>query len=123
MAVGTEVVSVAGGAADKTRYPLFDAPSETKTVTTVSDTALMSAYDEIAQITASNLPEREAAWCEYLARWPEEWLLREEMLQALKACGRADSPLAEQLAEELETLLGGPEHAELLSAVTQPNGS
>jgi phenylalanine-4-hydroxylase len=123
MAVGTEVVSVAGGAADKTRYPLFDAPSETKSATTVSDTALMSAYDEIAQITASNLPEREAAWREYLARWPEEWLLREEMLQALKACGRADSPLAEQLTEELETLLGDPEHAELLSVVTQPNGS
>ncbi len=102
MAVGAHITSVFGGAADKARYPLFEAPASTHTIPTDIEPALMEAYANIYAGTEIN-PEH---WLELCERWPDEWLLREEMLRCLQRQGTATSELAEQLSADLVDILG-----------------
>lgn len=102
MTVGATITSVFGGAADREKLQLFRPEPRTDTIRKPSDSVLMAAYATVASLTqrgeavsSAELPESLAA---ALSRYPEEWLLRVELL----AC--VDADVAQRLVAELEAL-------------------
>jgi phenylalanine-4-hydroxylase len=102
LAVGATVTSVYGGVADREKRQLYKPTPRTETRHVAPDHRLMTAYaraEELrrrgAVLTKSELtPELGDA----LAAYPDEWLLRVEMM------GVADRPLRERLQSELRAI-------------------
>lgn len=116
MAVGDRIVSVFGGTADKDRYRLYQhAPSEsTQRVHHSTEEALLFAlYQELRDLRhAGQATETALATVlDKLSDYPEEWLLRFEILELLPP----DSAMANELRHGLVALQAlSPEHARLI---------
>jgi phenylalanine-4-hydroxylase len=115
MAVGTRVCGVAGGAADKSRYPLYEAPSTQTTPPSSSDGDLMHAYQAVANADIVDMARTKSGWEAMLDRWPGEWLIREEMLRRMRDDNSHEAELESRLTAELKQLLKDqPELADLV---------
>ncbi|MEP5570058.1 MAG: aromatic amino acid hydroxylase [Halioglobus sp.] len=86
LAVGSSIDSVYGGVADREKLQLFRPTPTTKTPHVSSDNALMDCYQRVAELRSSKqttvkyaeiLDELNTA----LALYPNEWVLRVEMLE------------------------------------------
>lgn len=112
MGVGAEVVSVFGGSADKSRYPLHAPPAQQSHYPRVEDAALMSAYQSVSQINDTTHIQ---FLIELLDAHPTEWLLREEIRrQANRLSDEGEALLARCERELHELLLSQPEIRALL---------
>ncbi len=115
LACGTSVPSVFGGPADRTRFPFTRPPREVprqKSNYVAARAGLFDLYQRVRDV-------REAAvgdllpLADALTDWPEDWLLRLELLEL--AIERDDQPLAARLRAELEALAAGdPDRATLI---------
>lgn len=106
MACGTSVPSVFGGPADRTTYPFTRPPRETprqKSNQVPGQGELLGLYARVRTIRESDphasLDDVARALDE---RWPEDWLLRLELLEL--ATDRGQKTLAVRLHAELESL-------------------
>jgi phenylalanine-4-hydroxylase len=112
MGVGAEVVSVFGGSADKSRYPLYAPPAQKSHYPRVEDAALMSAYQSVSQINDTTHIQ---FLIELLDAHPTEWLLREEIRrQANRLSDEGEALLARCERELHDLLLSQPEIRALL---------
>ncbi len=104
LAVGSAICSVYGGVADKESLQLFKPTPRTSTLRVDVDPSLMACYslvDRLRQQPAgldADDGSIEDALLAALAQYPNEWLLRVEMLAV------ADSNLQQRLLEELRQL-------------------
>ncbi len=112
MAVGARIDSVYGGVADRERLQLYKPTPATETIRVQGDPALMQAYAAVDRLTRSGEAPGAAAVNELLASldaYPEEWLLRVEMLRIsdsdLKARAIADLEARQGRLEELGELV------------------
>lgn len=115
MAVGARVDSVYGGTADRDRFRLYEATPSTTAPEAQHDEGLMALYRQVAEAGATEDLE---ALAEAMTVWPDEWLLRVELLDRLPATGR------EELRGRLQCSLGDiarrrPAVAELVDLVLE----
>ena len=106
MAVGASIDSVYGGTADRSAFRLYDDHSSSTTVTpeSNSDPVLMALYEKIDQLARSGDLPSDSWLAEFaigLDDYPEEWLLRAELLDAL-----VDTPQPEILGRLIADLKG-----------------
>ena len=101
MAVGARITSVFGGVADREALQLHKPPPETRAIPVTQDAQLMSLYALAERLSRSGHPieaddvqELESG----LERYPDEWLLRVELLSLDEAALRA------RITAELEAL-------------------
>jgi phenylalanine-4-hydroxylase len=99
LAVGSAVTSVYGGVADREKLQLHKPTSGTQTLQSEQNEKLMSAYRQTALLNSAGHEENSAeiynSLLATLAAYPNEWLLRVEMLKG------ADKELAPRLESEL----------------------
>lgn len=103
MAVGDQILSVFGGAADRERFPLYATPSHETTPDrgSVSVTGAMALYQQLNDwqwqggLTDPDLQ----AFTHRLEDYPEEWLARAELLCLLGV----DHPYSRTLMADLES--------------------
>ncbi len=87
MAVGDSIVSVYGGSADQDHYPLYQAPSNNRTLTIRYDEstqALFDLYSRVRQLREQSMAAPaavESLISEYAALTDTEWLLGFELLE------------------------------------------
>ncbi len=87
MAVGDSIVSVYGGSADQDFYPLYQAPSQNRTLALSYDQstqALFDLYTQVRQLRQQSVSvpvALESLVSEYLALTDSEWLLGFELLE------------------------------------------
>lgn len=112
MAVGAEVVSVFGGSADKAAYPLYSAPEASAREAVDHDDAIMDAYQTVANLSGDSDLEALHA---ILDRFPNEWLLREEIRRQAASLPSGASVLLSRCERELQTLLA--DRPEILAIV------
>ncbi|MEM8490895.1 MAG: aromatic amino acid hydroxylase [Pseudomonadota bacterium] len=116
--VGGRITSVFGGAADRLKLQLFKPTPRTKTIQVEPDADLMEAYREVACINASNQTRSAAelpkSVCRALQLYPDEWLLRVELL------GSANPALSTRLHGELAAISGLDEELVRLLALSPP---
>lgn len=115
MAIGARIVSVFGGVADPERFQLYEdlIPEPTPQAEPDADTArLFELYAQMRALRESGAaPMALAPLHAQLKAWPEEWLIRLELLDICPP----DQPLATTLRHELEALAGaGGERARLI---------
>ena len=102
MAVGAEVVSVFGGSADKAAYPLYSPAEASAKLAVDHDNVIMEAYQMVAKLSSeSDLEALHAV----LDRFPDEWLLREEIRRQAASLPGGASVLLSRCERELQTLL------------------
>lgn len=106
MAVGARIDSVFGGTADRDRFRLYEAlpASDNVTPDVPEDQQLMSLYAEVDKLARSEaLPDEH--WCtslpERLQAYPDEWLLRSEILDLLAARDIGSGELEQLMRREL----------------------
>ncbi len=103
MAVGAAILSVYGGAADRDKYRIYDAPAIDRAPAPAVDARLMELY---ARATPKDLA---AVECEQLidaaAHYPDEWLLRVELLNS-RAATVLKPALGARLRDELKAIAG-----------------
>ncbi|QFU75574.1 aromatic amino acid hydroxylase [Halioglobus maricola] len=83
LAAGSAIESVYGGVADRTALQLYKPTPRTETLSTKQDEQLMACYalvDQLRNGESSEGPDAQEALNAALANYPEEWLLRAEML-------------------------------------------
>lgn len=101
MAVGSCIDSVYGGVADRERLQLYKPTPATETIQVLQDSALTQAYAEVDRLrrTAQPVPpDRAQQLLRCLDTYPQEWLLRVEML------GLNEAGLRERAAADLRGL-------------------
>jgi len=87
MAVGDSIVSVYGGSADQDHYPLYQAPSNNRTLTISYDESTQSLFDlysRVRQLREQSMAAPaavESLISEYVALTDTEWLLGFELLE------------------------------------------
>lgn len=86
MAVGAAVDSVYGGTADRERYQLYKAIPATATVRATKDARLQGLYRRVAALAGG---AEAAEFADGLDTYPDEWLLRVELLEAATAGNEA----------------------------------
>lgn len=111
LAVGAAIASVYGGVADREALQLHKPVLRTETLQVAHDEALMASYALAAELCRADTLEQGKLnqLIEALDQYPQEWLLRAEML------GIADKSLRCRLVEELRQI--GDDHAGLREAV------
>lgn len=113
MAVGGRIRSVFGGVADRERYRLHKPRPRAAPRRRDVDEALMRAYGQLAAgAPAAALNELATR---ALDAYPDEWLLRCEVLRV--GAGRAAPPLMRRAQRELEGLVTEPLHRRALGLV------
>ncbi|MFK8048715.1 MAG: aromatic amino acid hydroxylase [Halioglobus sp.] len=125
MTVGATIDSVFGGAADRNTYRLYREPSNLEVGAVVRDEALMELYRMVA--AAAGDQRRNdlllATLQDELLDYPDEWLLRVEILTLpyLKTSGAAE--LRQRLRQELDNIgTRCPDKAELIQrALSSPS--
>ncbi len=118
MAVGATVDSVFGGAADRNTYRLYREPSSTEQRVVPQDEVLMELYKKVSECVATD-KATDGQWLDDvragLASYPNEWLLRAEILDLPSLQSGAGLELSAQLAVELGDIASRcPENAELI---------
>ena len=99
LAVGSAIDSVYGGVADREKLQLYKATPATTSARSPEDAALMACYQSVAELhgKAPEAEQRQQLQA-MLASYPDEWLLRAELLEL------ADPALQQQAREELAQL-------------------
>ncbi|GAB3314938.1 aromatic amino acid hydroxylase [Haliea atlantica] len=113
MAVGAAIDSVWGGTADRERYQLYRDATPEPSYTPSGDTALQALYRQVDALARGESDVDREDLARELASWPEEWLLRAELLRCEDP---ASAALRRQARAELEAL--GQRHPALLEPVT-----
>lgn len=118
MAVGATVDSVFGGAADRDAYRLYREPSRTEQHVVPQDEVLMALYKKVSGCVSVD-EAIGGQWLEDvragLASYPNEWLLRAEILDLPSWQSSAGLELNAQLKVELGDIANRrPENAELI---------
>lgn len=102
LAVGSSIPSVYGGVADRTALQLYKPTPHTETIRVEHDVQLMACYALVENVRRaeknSSDPDIQDALTAALEAYPEEWLLRAEMLTV------ASKALHERLVDELRSL-------------------
>ena len=102
LAVGSNINSVYGGVADRETLQLYKPTSVTDTIQTAEDDVLLGHYAFVNKLRKLAKPVEDQAILKQLeialASYPQEWLLRVEMLTV------AAPPLRNQLKRELTSL-------------------
>lgn len=117
MAVGATIDSLFGGAADRNTYRLYQEPSNLEAREAPQDDALMELYRLVNRTAGEELPGDEwlAAIQDGLLNYPNEWLLRAEILDLPPAQAGVGQELKQQLRQELSDIGNRcPEKAELI---------
>ncbi|MEM9760640.1 MAG: aromatic amino acid hydroxylase [Pseudomonadota bacterium] len=118
MAVGARITSVFGGVADRERFQLHRPLPRTATPSTDAPIELMEQYAALQQLAKGELPADSPLLRRLpavLDRFPEEWLLRVEILRCAErglACG-----LPARARAELQGLVSEPLHRRALDLV------
>lgn len=98
MAVGGAITAVSGGSADREKYPLYQPLASTHTQHAATDPTLEAAYQAVLALGQQG---NEAAAAAALDEWPDDWLLRVEVL----ALGeRAPAAFSARAQRELQAL-------------------
>lgn len=103
MAVGAAIDSVYGGTADRERYQLYKAVPATATVRPAADATLQGLYRRAAGL-ASGAEAVELA--DGLDAYPDEWLLRVELLESSAA---GDAALRQRALADLQRIAAARE--------------
>jgi phenylalanine-4-hydroxylase len=106
MAVGGRITSVFGGVADRERFQLYKPLPATVTPHAAADNQLMSAYARLASLQSAADPAGDAAvdsLLHDLAAYPDEWLLRAEVLRVGDGC--LPQAVLDQARRELDALI------------------
>ncbi|MEQ9463930.1 MAG: aromatic amino acid hydroxylase [Haliea sp.] len=110
MAVGATIDSVYGGTADRERYQLYKAAPAAAPARTGGDVTLQGLYRQVAALAAGGGAAGLAAG---LDAWPDEWLLRAELLEAgagvdeaLRQRALADLQRCAAAREDLQEVIG-----------------
>lgn len=105
MAIGDSVVSVSGGSADKTTYPLYSAPSHTTTEVADYDEDTQQQFKLYQAIRDARTSKSDSnALIEQVLQHPNpDWLLLHE---ALELAGSDTHTLASKLENRLQSLTG-----------------
>ncbi|MEM1113310.1 MAG: aromatic amino acid hydroxylase [Pseudomonadota bacterium] len=102
LAVGSTIDSVYGGVADREALQLYKPTPRTTTIQVSHDAQLMDCYALVARLhkdgATSATPDVEDLLLAALAHYPQEWLLRVEMLNV------ARDELAQRIRQELTAL-------------------
>ena len=105
MAVGGEIVSVFGGVADRERFPLYEALPQTRRAQQDAEPGVVALYERLQSLEC--YPELPGdAEVTMLSRglddYPDEWLLRAEILRAARSLPQL-STLRSRAVSELRT--------------------
>ncbi|MFT4826130.1 MAG: phenylalanine-4-hydroxylase [Halioglobus sp.] len=104
MAIGANINSVFGGAADRNTFRLYREPSRTELPAALQDEALMALYKKVSDRSVIH-EDLDQCWIdnilEGLERYPNEWLVRIEILETLSVKSGAGIKLKERLQLEL----------------------
>lgn len=110
MAVGAAIDSVYGGTADRERYQLYKATAATATVRPAPDASLQGLYRRVAALAGG---AEAAEFADGLDAYPDEWLLRVELLdagaagdEALRRRALADLQRIAAAREDLREVIG-----------------
>ncbi|RLQ23176.1 aromatic amino acid hydroxylase [Seongchinamella sediminis] len=99
LAVGAAIDSVYGGVADREKLQLYKPTPATTTPAGQEDEALMACYRSVAELRGKQPDDSQMQQLHaMLFTYPDEWLLRAEMLEI------ADPALKQQLLAELASL-------------------
>ena len=99
LAVGSAIDSVYGGVADREKLQLYKPTPSTATPSHGEDAALMDCYRVVADLSGSSPDQDQQQQLQaMLANYPNEWLLRTEMLKI------AHPALKQQLLTELAAI-------------------
>ena len=88
LAVGSNIESVYGGVADREKLQLYRPTAASETIPVEPDTTLMSLYASVARLRTSanqNTRGQLQALLDALPAYPQEWLLRSELLDVADA--------------------------------------
>lgn len=102
MAIGSHLVSVAGGSADASTYPLYDPPAEKSRPAAhgADDQQLFREYQKVRQWRESGVAPGAQDVDRLLAAYPQEWLLLYEIAEI--------QPGAEKVIQRLKSLREQP---------------
>jgi phenylalanine-4-hydroxylase len=118
MAVGRRITSVFGGTADRERYRLYDETPASTTLRPPRDEALMALYAATRRLATGGGalgPAQLEAIVEGAGDYPDEWLLRLELLELLQRWGPTGAALESRLRGQLQkTGRRRPELTELI---------
>jgi len=103
MAVGAAIDSVYGGTADRERYRLYKALPATPTVRAKQDARLQGLYRRLATLTRG---AEAAQFADELDAYPDEWLLRVELLDT---CVVGEEALRRRLRADLQRMAAARE--------------
>lgn len=101
LTVGASITSVYGGAADREALQLYKPSVATAAVAGKPDPQLLAAYQRVTELAGESTKPRAAALAELeavLDQYPQEWLLRAELLDM------ATAPLRLRIESELRQL-------------------
>lgn len=102
LAVGSAITSVYGGVADREKLQLYKPTPRTETIRVEHDEQLMACYALVDQLRRGGQtcaePNARDALLAALEQYPDEWLLRAEMLDI------ADADMRERLLQDLRAL-------------------
>lgn len=114
MVVGAKITSVFGGAADRNTFRLYQEPSHIELPTVPCDEALMALYKKISDLCATG-EDLDSCWLEDIRKglegYPNEWLLRVEILELPSVKSAAGVKLKEQLRVELLDICRGAKYS------------
>lgn len=113
MTVGAAIDSVWGGTADREHYQLYRDATPEPSPAPSGDAALQALYRQVDALARGEPGIDRETLTQELANWPEEWLLRAELLRCEDP---ASAPLRRRARAELEAL--GQSHPALLEPVT-----
>ncbi|MEH6584054.1 MAG: aromatic amino acid hydroxylase [Halioglobus sp.] len=119
MAVGSTVESVFGGAADRDSYRLYEASSTSSVETPESqaDQPLMSLYADIDEVARGESPPA-PQWLDEIrarmAQYPDEWLLRAELLDLVDVWPCTAPTIRQTLLDDLQAIAYRRPEAEAL---------
>jgi phenylalanine-4-hydroxylase len=108
MAVGEKIVSVFSGSGDKEKFNVLPGKSEMTALEVDYDTAtkkLFSLYQQVRDIREDNASENkiQEIYDNLSLNYPDEWLLRLEILEQIKAQAEQDS-LKSDIIEDLKKI-------------------
>lgn len=124
MAIGATIDSVFGGAADRNTYRLYREPSNVEAREAPQDDALMELY-KLVDLAAGDDTVGEqwlATIRDGLLSYPDEWLLRAEILHSAFVQSGGGAQLKRQLRQEMSNIGNRcPEKAELVQRTLSTN--
>lgn len=103
MAVGAAIDSVYGGTADREKYQLYKAVSATATVRPAPDAVLQGLYRRVAALVSG---AETVELADGLDAYPDEWLLRVELLESSAA---GDEALRQRVLADLQRIAAARE--------------